>query len=87
MAVIVCFKKSTEGGVGAMALPQDPGLIPSTHMAVWWLIWSFGFFEKHRNMKICFHFNPRCEIWGCFRLSTAADCDLPAADSFCIIAI
>jgi hypothetical protein len=23
---------------------------------------------------MCFHFNPRCEIWGCFR---AADYDLP----------
>ena len=23
--------------------------------------------------KMCFCFNPRCEIWGCFRLSIAAD--------------
>jgi hypothetical protein len=26
-----------------------------------------------------FHFNPGCEIWGYFRLSTAADYDLPRA--------
>jgi hypothetical protein len=30
----------------------------------------------HRNnLRICFQFNPRCEIWGFFRLSMAADHD------------
>lgn len=42
-------------------------------------------------MGLCFQFNSRCEIWGCFRLSTAADYGLscvllgmilPAADFF-----
>jgi hypothetical protein len=28
---------------------------------------------------MCFQFNPRCGIQDCFRLSTAADCDLPHA--------
>ena len=46
---------------------------------------------KKKILRICFHFNPRCGIWGCFRLFTAADYDLPlagvwflpAAGSFC----
>ena len=41
---------------------------------------NFGIFEKHRKILVmCFHFNPRCGIWGWFRLSTAADYDLPRA--------
>ena len=45
-----------------------------------WQFWNFGVFEKNRNIiRICFCFNPRCGIWGCFRLSTAADYDLPHA--------
>lgn len=53
---------------------------------------NFGVFEKHRNiMKMCCCFNPRCGIWGSFRLSRAVDYGalssskgmiLPAADSF-----
>jgi hypothetical protein len=38
----------------------------------------FFFLTKYRNIiRISFHFNPRCGMWGCFRLSTAADYDLP----------
>lgn len=37
-------------------------------------------FDLSENIKIiirmCFHFNTRCGIWGCFRVSTAADYDL-----------
>jgi hypothetical protein len=52
-------------------------------------------FKNHRNIiRRCFRFTPRCGMWGCFRLSTAVDCDLPhacssqdlvlsPADSFC----
>ena len=41
---------------------------------------TFASLKKHRNIIIlCFCFNPRCRIWGCFRLSTAADYDLPCA--------
>ena len=35
--------------------------------------------KKKKKLKICFCFNPRCGIWGCLRLSTAADYDLPRA--------
>jgi hypothetical protein len=35
--------------------------------------------EGVTETKFCFCFNPRCGIWGCFRLSTAADYDLPYA--------
>jgi hypothetical protein len=36
--------------------------------------------KSHRHiLRMCFHFNPRCGLWGCLRLSTAADCDLPHA--------
>jgi hypothetical protein len=42
--------------------------------------WGFGFFEKPRSIiRICFHPDARCGIWGCFRLSAAADYDLPHA--------
>lgn len=38
--------------------------------------------KKHRNItRKCCHFNPRCGIWDCFRLSTAADNGLPHACS------
>jgi hypothetical protein len=54
----------------------------------------FCFFEKHRNIRTCFSFSPRCRLWGSFRLSTAAEqydlphalaglWFLPVADSFC----
>jgi hypothetical protein len=34
---------------------------------------NFGFFLKHRTIiRIEFCFNPRCGIWGYFRLSVAA---------------
>ena len=34
-------------------------------------------FKTHRNViRVCFYFNPRCGIWGCLGLFTAADCDL-----------
>ena len=47
---------------------------------LWWQFGNISFFEKHRNIvRICFHFNPSCGIWRCFRLSTAADYDLPHA--------
>lgn len=36
-----------------------------------WHFWIFGFITEHRNsMRLCFHFNPWCGMWGCFRLST-----------------
>jgi len=36
--------------------------------------------KTHRNIiRTCFHFNPRYRIRGCFRVSTAADCNLPHA--------
>jgi hypothetical protein len=51
------------------------------------IYFSFGsdrfgdlFSLKNRNiMGIWFCFNPRCGIWGSFRLSTTADYDLPHA--------
>lgn len=34
----------------------------------------FGFFEKHTNIiEIWFLFNPKCGIWGFFRLAPAVD--------------
>jgi hypothetical protein len=48
----------------------------------WWTLWSqhcrenLGFFKKTEQE---YAFNPRCGIWGCFRLPTAADYDLPWA--------
>lgn len=37
-------------------------------------------FLKHGNiMGICFHSNPRCGRWGCFRLPTAVGDDWPRA--------
>ena len=44
----------------------------------WAISPALGFF-KNRNVMWMFCFNPRCGIWGCFRLSTAADCDLSHA--------
>jgi hypothetical protein len=36
--------------------------------------------KQHRTiMGRCIHFNPRCGIWGCFRLFIAVDCDFPHA--------
>jgi hypothetical protein len=57
-----------------------------------WCSEKFGFFKKN-IMGICFCFKQnisRCGIRGCFRLSTAADYDLPHAlvgDSFgrCVV--
>ena len=41
---------------------------------------NFGFFKRHRNIiEICFSFNSRYGIWGCFKLPIAADYDLPHA--------
>lgn len=51
--------------------------------------------NTHRNIiRLCFHFNPRCGIYGCLRSSTAASglwfasgfkrgVAFPAADGFC----
>jgi len=39
-----------------------------------------SFKKKHRTIvRICFCFDFRCDIWGCFRLSIATDYDLPCA--------
>lgn len=40
---------------------------------------NFGFFKKNTDVGIWFRFNPKCAIMGCFRLTTAADCDWPCA--------
>ena len=41
---------------------------------------KFWILLKNRNIiRLCFCFNPRYGIWGRFRLSTAADYDLPHA--------
>jgi hypothetical protein len=40
---------------------------------------NFDFFEKPKYYGNMFHFNSRCGIQYCLRLSTAADYDLPHA--------
>jgi hypothetical protein len=35
--------------------------------------------KKRNSIRVCNRFNPRCGIWACFKLSTAADYDLPRA--------
>jgi hypothetical protein len=42
-------------------------------MSVKSLYENFGSFKGTEMLRMCFHFNPRCGIWSCLRLSTATD--------------
>ena len=67
---------------GGHTVHQHP--LPSDSITDW-CSENFGYLvslkkKKHRNViRLCFCFNPRYRIWDCFRLSTAADYDLPHA--------